>query len=172
MTDSRELQSPEGRLGVLLPGMGAIASTFIAGVELYKRKLGDLFGSLTQMQYVRLGKRYERRHRLVRELVPLAEPGDLVFGGWDIFSDSILEVARQAGVLPPERLAAVGEALDAIRPMPGVFDARYLPNLHGTHVKEGGTKMELARQIMDDIEEFRRIHQLERAVMIWCASTE
>ncbi len=173
MAEQRQapLQPPVGKLGVLMPGMGAVATTFMAGIELHKRGLGDLFGSLTQLQHLRLGKRYEGRRCPIRELVPLEAAEDLVFGGWDIFPDSAWKAAATARVLPPERLEPIRAALEAIRPEPGIYDERYLPRLRGTHIKTG-TKMECARQVMRDIEDFRQKHSLERVVMIWCGSTE
>ncbi len=171
-TNDNSISPPTGKLGVLLPGMGAVSSTLIAGIELYKRGLGKLVGSLTQNQSIRLGKRYEGRSCPIRDFVPLACPEDLVFGGWDIRADSLYQGAITAGVLPPEELEPVREQLEAIKPMPGIYDHRYLRNLEGTHVKQGATKMDLARQVMDDIEAFRERHGLDRLVMIWCGSTE
>ena len=167
-----KIEPCRGKLGVLLPGMGAIASTVIAGVELHKKKLGRLVGSLTQMQRIRLGKRYESRHPLIREVVPLATPEDLVFGGWDIFPDNVYQAAQKAGVLPLDRLQPVRKEMEAIRPMPGVFEQCYVRNLRGTHVKKGKSKYDLARQIMSDIERFKEENKLDRVVMVWCGSTE
>jgi len=170
--NDKPISPPSGKLGVLLPGMGAVSSTLVAGIELYKRGLGQLVGSLTQNQSIRLGKRYEGRFCPIREFVPLAEPEDLVFGGWDIRDDSLFQGAITAGVLAREQLEPVREALEAVQPMAGIYDHRYLHNLEGTHVKQGATKMELAHQVMDDIEAFRERHGLDRLVMIWCGSTE
>jgi len=170
--NAQEIQPSRGRLGVLIPGMGAVTSTFIAGVELCKKGLGRPIGSVTQMQTIRLGKRYEGRNPLIRDFVPLEKPGNLVFGGWDLFPDSVYQAACKASVLPRERLEPVRAALEAIRPMPGVFDPAYLHNLEGTHVKSGTGKEDLARQVMDDIRGFQREHGLGRLVMIWCGSTE
>ncbi len=161
-----------GRLGVLLPGMGAVATTFIAGVELAKKGKGDLFGSVTQHQHIRLGKRYEERRPLIREVVPLEKPENLVFGGWDLFPDDAWQAQEKAGVLSAATLAPVEQELRGIRPMPGAYDPAFLRNLVGTHVKKGGSKMDLARQVMDDVERFREAHDLERLVMVWCGSTE
>jgi myo-inositol-1-phosphate synthase len=161
-----------GRLGVLLPGMGAVTSTFIAGVELGKKGLGELTGSLTQLQTIRLGKRYENRRPLIRDFVPLAEPSDLVFGGWDIFPDSVYQAARKASVLPEERLLPVREELDSVRPMKAVFDRSFVKNLDGPHLKAGRGKMDMAEQLMRDIEGFQKRNGLDRSVMIWCGSTE
>ncbi|MBI5200120.1 MAG: inositol-3-phosphate synthase [Elusimicrobia bacterium] len=160
-----------GRLGILLPGMGAVTSTFIAGVELMKKGLGKPIGSLTQLQTIRLGKRYEGRNPLIKDFVPLAGVESLVFGGWDLFDDNVYEAALKAGVLTPEQIAPVKKELSAIVPMPAVFDQDYVKNLRATHVKEG-TRWELAQQVMEDIENFKRKNKLDRVVMIWCGSTE
>jgi len=161
-----------GRLGVLLPGMGAVASTFMAGVELFKLGKGHLVGSLTQNGRIRLGKRYEGRAPLLGEFVPLDRPENLVFGGWDLFPDNVWEAQKKAGVLPTPMLEPVKASLEAIRPMKAAFDPAFLKNLHGTHIKEGATKWDLAQQIMDDIRRFQDEHDLERLVMVWCGSTE
>jgi myo-inositol-1-phosphate synthase len=161
-----------GRLGILLPGMGAVTSTFIAGMELNRLGLGELVGSLTQMQTIRLGKRYEGRRPLIRDFVPLADPADLVFGGWDIFPDSLYDVALNAGVFPAATIEPARGALEAIRPMPAVFDREYVRRLDGPHVKRAATKWDLARMLMDDIESFREQNRCDRVVMVWCGSTE
>jgi len=167
-----KIEPCRGKLGLLLPGMGAITSTVIAGIELHKKKLGELVGSVTQMQRIRLGKRYEGRRPLIREVVPLATPEDLVFGGWDIFPDNVYQAAEKAGVLPTERLQPVRKEMEAIRPMPGVFEQRYVKNLRGTHIKKGKTKYDLALQLMADMERFKKDNGLDRMVAVWCGSTE
>jgi myo-inositol-1-phosphate synthase len=167
-----DIRPAEGKLGVLLPGMGAVATTFIAGVEAVKAGLGAPIGSLTQMGTVRLGKRTDNRSPRIRDLVPLAGPEDLVFGGWDVFEDNAYEAACKAGVLERPLLDRLRGALEPIRPWPAVFDQRYVKKLHGTHVKGGASWMEKARALMDDIERFKKAHGLSRAVMVWCASTE
>ncbi|MFA6092436.1 MAG: inositol-3-phosphate synthase [Elusimicrobiota bacterium] len=172
MNTPKNIQPGQGRLGILLPGMGAVTSTFIAGVELHKKGLGDLTGSLTQLQTIRLGKRYEHRRPLIKDFIPLAKVSDIVFGGWDIFPDSIYQAARKASVLHDSRLGAIRKELEAIRPMPAVFDRSFVKNLDGPNVKKGKTKWDLARMLMDDIESFKRKNRLERVVMIWCGSTE
>ncbi|MEK7657348.1 MAG: inositol-3-phosphate synthase [Elusimicrobiota bacterium] len=172
MKDGNTIAPCRGGLGVLLPGMGAVSSTFIAGVELCKKGLGRPIGSLTQMQHIRLGKRYEGRRPLIRDFVPLEKPENLVFGGWDIFPDSIYHAALKAGVLSETRLEGVRAELDAVKPMPAVFDQAFVRNLQGSNVKQGGSKWDLARQIMKDIDVFRKKNRLERVVMIWCGSTE
>ncbi|MFA5138521.1 MAG: inositol-3-phosphate synthase [Elusimicrobiota bacterium] len=167
-----KIEPCRGKLGVLLPGMGAITSTVIAGIELHKKGLGHLAGSVTQLQRIRLGKRYENRRPLIREFVPLQKVEDLVFGGWDIFPDDVYRAALKAGVLPEERLRPVAQTLSSIRPMPGVFDQGYVKNLQGTHVKTGKSKMHMAEQLMRDIETFKKENGLSRVVMVWCGSTE
>jgi myo-inositol-1-phosphate synthase len=169
---ARDIAPPQGRLGVLLPGLGAVATTLIAGVHLVNKGLAKPYGSLTQMQKIRLGKRTDPRFVPIGELVPLAHLEDLVFGGWDIFPDDAYASACTAGVLPAEMLAAVRNQLEAVRPWPAVFEQAYVRRLQGPHVKTGATKMDLAEGLMRDIESFRAGHRLERAVMIWCGSTE
>jgi myo-inositol-1-phosphate synthase len=167
-----QIQPPRGKLGILTPGMGAVATTFIAGVEAIRQKLARPIGSLTQMGTIRLGKRTENRTPMIRDFVPLAALDQLVFGGWDIFADSAYEAAAHAGVLGEKHLAAVKPFLDGIKPMPGVFDQSYVKKLHGTHVKTGKSKAELAEQTVADIANFKKAHNCDRLVMVWCGSTE
>ena len=169
---NREIVPPKGRLGVLLPGMGAVATTLIAGVHLVKKGLAEPIGSLTQMQKIRIGKRTEPRAIPIKELVPLAELGDLVFGGWDITSENAYETARNSGVLGDDVLSSVRQELESVKPWPGVFDQEYVRRLSGDHVKSGASKMELAEALMDDIKRFLADNDLDRAVMVWCGSTE
>ncbi|MBI5884208.1 MAG: inositol-3-phosphate synthase [Elusimicrobia bacterium] len=169
---SARVAPAKGRLGVLLPGMGAVTSTFIAGVELCKKRLGQPIGSLTQMQTIRLGKRYENRAPLIKAFVPLARLEDLVFGGWDLFPDSVYEAAVKCGVLAPDQFRPVSKELSAIRPMKAVFDPAYLRNLKPTHLKKYPNKWEAAQQVIADIAEFKRKNRVERLVMLWCGSTE
>ncbi|MBI1817370.1 MAG: inositol-3-phosphate synthase [Deltaproteobacteria bacterium] len=166
------LVPPTGRLAVLLPGLGAVASTFIAGVELVKKGCGKPIGSLTQMGTIRLGKRTEGRNPLIKDFVPLAELSDLVFGGWDIFPDNAYQTALRAQVLDRPLLEMIRPELEAINPWPAVFDREYVKRLDGTHVKSAPTKMDLARQLIGDIEEFQRGSGATRMVMVWCGSTE
>ncbi|MDX1687456.1 MAG: inositol-3-phosphate synthase [Candidatus Promineifilaceae bacterium] len=166
------IEEPEGKLGALIPGLGAVGTTFIAGVLNVRRNLANPIGSLSQMGTIRLGKRTEERSPLIKEFVPLAELDDMVFGGWDIFDDNAYEAARHAAVLGDEHLDAVREELEAIRPMKAVFDHNYVKRLDGPHVKQGATKMELAEQLREDIRQFRQEHGLDRLVMVWCGSTE
>ena len=169
---AKEIAPAKGRLGVLLPGIGAVSTTLIAGVNLINKGLARPFGSLTQMQRLRLGKRTNPRFAPIKELVPLAELSDLVFGGWDIFPDNAYEAAQAAGVLPPEMLEQVRPELSSIAPWPGVFDQTYVRKLDGPHVKTGPTKRHLAEALIRDIDDFRRANRLERAVALWCGSTE
>jgi myo-inositol-1-phosphate synthase len=169
---AKEIAPPRGRLGVLLPGLGAVSTTLVAGVHLIEKRLARPYGSLTQMQKMRLGKRTEPRWVPIRELVPLAGLSDLVFGGWDIFSENAYETAVTAGVVPIELLGKVRGELESLSPWPAVFDRAYVRNLDGTNVKKSGTKMELAEALMADIEAFRRESGVERCVMVWCGSTE
>jgi myo-inositol-1-phosphate synthase len=166
------IAEPKGKLGVLIPGMGAVATTFIAGVEAIRRRLARPIGSLTQMGTIRLGKRTDKRSPAIRDFVPLAELDDLVFGGWDIFKDNAYEAALKAGVLDRTLLDQVRDYLAAIRPMPAVFEQRFVKLLHGEHVKKGKNKMDLAEQLMEDIRQFQKTTGVSRLVMIWCGSTE
>src|SRR5262249_32524817 len=153
---AREIAPAEGRLGVLLPGLGAVATTLVAGVALIEKGLARPFGSLTQMQSLRLGKRTQPRWKPIREIVPLAALSDLVFGGWDIFPDNAFETATKAGVVPPEMLAAVRAELEALQPWPAVFEHDWVRNLNGTHKKSAPTKKQLAECLIDDIQKFRK----------------
>jgi len=167
-----KIAEPEGKLGVLIPGLGAVGTTFIAGVELIRRGLGKPYGSLTQMGTIRLGKRTENRVPKIKDFVPLAELEDLVFAGWDIFHENAYESAKKAGVLTQAHLDQVKDFLEGITPMPAVFDRNYVKRLDGPNVKKGATKYDLAKQLMDDIARFKEENKLDRAVMIWCGSTE
>jgi myo-inositol-1-phosphate synthase len=163
---------PKGKLGVLTPGMGAVSTTFMAGVELVRRGQSKPVGSLTQMGTIRLGKRTDARSPKIKDFVKLAELDDLVFGGWDIFSDDAFQAATKAGVLDAKDLAKAQKFLTGIRPMKAAFDQNYVKNLHGEHVKKGKTKFDLAEQIRADIREFKKKNKLDRLVMVWCGSTE
>ena len=162
----------QGKLGVLLPGMGAVSTTLIAGVELVKKGLGRPVGSLTQYGTIRLGKRTDDNSPLINDFVPLAGLDDLVFGGWDIFADNCYEAAVHAGVIETARLEAVRAELEAIAPSKAVFDQNYVKRLSGPHVKVGQNKYELAMQLMEDIEAFQDRSGATRMVMLWCGSTE
>ncbi|MDZ7374255.1 MAG: inositol-3-phosphate synthase [candidate division KSB1 bacterium] len=167
-----QIAEPRGKLGVLIPGLGAVGTTFIAGVELIRRGIAKPYGSLTQMGTIRLGKRTENRVPRIKDFVPLAELDDLVFGGWDIFEDNAYESAKKAGVLSDEHLEQVRDFLENIRPMPAAFDRNYVRRLDGPNVKKAKTKYELAQQLMEDIARFRDANGISRMVMIWCGSTE
>jgi myo-inositol-1-phosphate synthase len=166
------IEPAAGKLGVLLPGIGAVSTTFIAGVEAVKKGLARPIGSLTQMGTIRLGKRTEHRVPAIKGFVPLASLEDLVFGGWDIYPEDAYQAARNAGVLDPTLLEAVKPELKKIRPWPAVFDQRYVKRLQGSNVKKAKNKMELAEQLRDDIEIFKKKHRLSRLVMVWTGSTE
>lgn len=158
---------------MLLPGMGAVATTFIAGVELVRRGLGVPVGSTAELGTIRLGKAAAQRVVRIRDLVPLASLSDLVFGGWDVFPDDCYTAALKARVLEHAHLESVKDFLQEIRPMPAVFDPAYVPRLRGgTNIKSAKSKMDLAQSLMDDIERFRSESRIDRAVMIWCGSTE
>jgi myo-inositol-1-phosphate synthase len=166
------IRRPEGKLGVLTPGLGAVATTFMAGVESIRRGHTRPIGSLTQMATIRLGKRTDQRSPLIRDFAPLAELDDLVFGAWDPISDDAYTAAVKAGVLVDRDLAQVADFLKAIKPMPAVFDPRYVTRLNGPNVKQGKTKRDLAEQLRQDIRDFKARHDCSRLVMVWCASTE
>ncbi|MDE2292589.1 MAG: inositol-3-phosphate synthase, partial [Elusimicrobia bacterium] len=168
----RTIPAAKGKLGVLMPGMGAVTSTFIAGVQLARKGLARPLGSLTQFQNIRLGKRYENRAPLIKNFVPLAALEDLTFGGWDIFEDSMWDAAMNAGVLAEHQLAPVRKELESVVPMPAVFDQAYVRNLKARQFKKGATKMHLAEQLMKDIELFKKSSGADRLVMVWCGSTE
>jgi myo-inositol-1-phosphate synthase len=161
-----------GKLGVVLPGMGAVSSTFVAGVEAIKKGIAKPIGSLTQMGTIRLGKRTENRIPKIKDFVPLATLNDLVFGGWDLFSDNIYQAGVKAGVLERTLLDQVRPSLESISPWTAAFDKNYVRKLDGTHIKKGANKMDLAEQIQADIKAFQKQNNLSRTVMVWCGSTE
>ncbi len=161
-----------GRLGVLTPGMGAVATTFYAGVESVRRGLATPVGSLTQMGTIRLGRRTEHRSPLISKFVPLAKLDSLVFGGWDPIPDDAYTAAKKAGVLEKDHIEAIAPFLKQITPMPAAFDQHWVKKLKGTHVKKGKTKRDLAEQLREDIRQFKKTNKLDRAVAVWCASTE
>ena len=161
-----------GRLGILIPGMGAVATTFMAGVEAIRRGLGVPVGSLTQLGTIRLGKRTEGRTPKIKDFVPLAPLECLSFGGWDIYEDNAYEAAVNARVLEAPLLEQLKDSLSAIKPMKAVFDHEYVKRIDGPNKKTGTDKMVHAEQLMDDIREFKTSHGCSRLVMIWCGSTE
>ncbi len=167
-----EIAAPKGKLGVLLVGLGAVSTTFVAGVEAIKKGLGEPVGSLTQMGTVRLGKRTEKKIPKILDFVPLASIDDLVFAAWDLFSDDAYTSAVKGGVLEAGLLDQLTGELENIRPMKAIFDRRYVKRLDGTHVKKGDTKWELAEQLIEEIQQFEKDKSVSRMVMIWCGSTE
>ncbi len=172
MRKPTKIEPPKGKLGVLMPGMGAVSTTFMAGVELVRKGKAHPTGSLTQLGTIRLGKRTEGRTPLIHDFVPLGKLQDLVFGGWDLFPDNAYEAASKAGVLDAHHLDAVEGFLSKIRPMPAAFDQNYVKNLSGKNVKKAKTKYDLALEIQDDIRTFRKKSGVSRLVVIWCGSTE
>lgn len=167
-----KIQEAEGKLGVLLVGLGAVSTTFIAGVEAIKKGIGQPVGSLTQMGTVRLGKRTEGRVPRIADFVPLARLEDLEFAAWDIFPDDAYVAALNAGVLERGLLDQVKTELERIQPFRAVFDSRYVRKLSGPHVKEGKSKWDLAQQLMEEIRGFQQSRGVQRMVMMWCGSTE
>src|SRR6202048_2374224 len=172
MDKPKNIAAPKGKLGILLPGMGAVATTFMAGVELVRKKKATPVGSLTQMGTIRLGRRTDGRSPKIKDFVSLARLEDIVFGGWDIFPDSTYEAAAKAGVLDPHHLAAVKTFLSKIKPMPAAFDREYVKLLDGKNIKKGKTKYDIALQLKRDIANFKKKHKCARMVMLWCGSTE
>ena len=160
----------KGKLGVMVVGLGAVATTMIAGVEAVRRGIAKPIGSLTQMGTIRLGKRTENKSPLIKDFVPLADLNDVVFTGWDIFEDNVYEAAAHAAVLDKELLTQLKPYLETIKPLPAVFDQYYVKRLHGTHVKKGKNKRDLANQVIEDIRNFKKT--VDRVVMIWAGSTE
>ena len=167
-----KLLKPKGKLGVLIPGMGAVASTFIAGVEAIKQGIAKPIGSMTQMGTIRLGKRTENRSPIIKDFVPLFDFDKLVFGGWDINEENLYEIALRNGVLEKTLIDSVRKPLEDYTVMKGVFDKKYVKKLDGDWVKNGKNKMDLAKQIMDDIYSFNSENNVTDNVMIWCGSTE
>jgi myo-inositol-1-phosphate synthase len=166
------IEPAKGKLGVMIPGMGAVATTFVAGVEAVRKGIAHPIGSLTQMGTIRLGKRTDGRSPKIKEFVPLAGLNDLVFTGWDIFEDNMYAAARNAGVLERDLLDKVKGRLSAIKPMKAVFDHNYVKKIDGPNVKKGKNKLDLAEQLRQDIRDFKKSSGASRLVTIWCASTE
>lgn len=173
MKRKEEIQKAEGRLGVLIPGIGgAVSTTFLAGLDLVRRGLALPIGSLTQMGTIRLGKRFEYRIPRIADFIPLVRLDDLIFGGWDVFGENCYQAALQAGVLKREHLEAVSPFLEGIQPWPAVFNQKFVKNLVGPNVKPEASHLELIGAIKTDIDTFRREKKVSRCVMIWCGSTE
>lgn len=167
-----EIAPAEGKLGVLLVGLGAVSTTLVAGVEAIKRGISEPIGSLTQMGTIRLGKRTDDRVPKIKDFVPLASLDDIVFGAWDIFKENAFDAAMNAGVLDKDLLNQVSEQLASLKPMPAVFEQNYVKRLTGDNIKTGKNKMELAEQLIEDIAKFKSDNGCARLVMVWCASTE
>jgi myo-inositol-1-phosphate synthase len=172
VTRPLDIAPATGKLGILLVGLGAVSTTTIAGVMAIRKGLALPIGSLTQMGTIRLGKRTEARAPKIKEFVPLAGLDDIVFGGWDIFEEDCYAAARTAGVLEGSQLEAVRAELEAVKPMPAVFDRRYVKRLDGPNVKKGKNKRDLAEQVIADIRAFKAKHGCDRLVMVWAGSTE
>jgi myo-inositol-1-phosphate synthase len=167
-----DVKPAQGKLGILLPGMGAVATTFIAGVMSIRRGLGKPIGSLTQMGHIRLGKRTDNDSPAIKDYVSLAKLDDIVFGGWDIFPDNAYQAAVRAGVLESKHLEPIKEELEKIKPMTAVFEQAYVKKLNGPNVKKGTSKMNLAEQLMEDIKNFKSTNGCDRLIAVWCGSTE
>ncbi len=167
-----QIAPADGKLGVLLVGLGAVSTTFVAGVEAIKRGLAQPVGSLTQMGTIRLGKRTDNNVPKIKDFVPLASLDDIVFGAWDIFPDNAFDAAMNAGVLEKDLLNQVSEQLASLKPMAAVFEQNYVKRLHGENVKTGRNKMDLAEQLIDEIARFKSENGCDRLVMVWAASTE
>jgi myo-inositol-1-phosphate synthase len=167
-----EIAPPQGKLGVMLVGLGAVSTTLVAGVVAIRKGLAEPIGSLTQMGTIRLGKRTEGRSPRIKDVVTLAGLDDLVFTGWDIFAEDCYGAARTAGVLDKDLLEQIRPELQAIKPLPAVFDPHYVKRLDGPNVKKGKNKRDLADQVVEDIRRFKKENRLDRVVMVWCGSTE
>ncbi|MBL9013580.1 MAG: inositol-3-phosphate synthase, partial [Myxococcales bacterium] len=168
-----DVKPASGKLGILCPGMGAVATTFMAGVIAIRKGIGKPIGSLTQLGHIRLGKRTDGNSPAIKDYVSLAKLDDIVFGGWDIFPENAYEAALKAGVLEKhEHLEPIRAELEAIKPMTAVFEQAYVKKLNGPNVKKGSSKMDLARQLMDDIKSFKEKNGCDRLVAVWCGSTE
>ncbi|TBO40730.1 inositol-3-phosphate synthase [Pedobacter kyonggii] len=168
----QQVKAAEGKLGILMPGLGAVATTMIAGVAAIKKGISKPIGSLTQMGTIRLGKRTEKREPKIKDFVPLAGLEDLVFGGWDVYEDNVYEAAMNARVLDANLLRDVREELQAIKPMRAAFDRNYVKNLDGKYVKDLDNRYELALAVMEDIKNFKVENNCDRIVLVWCGSTE
>ena len=166
------IAEPKGKLGVLTVGMGAVATTMIAGAEAVRTGIALPVGSLTQMGTIRLGKRTEKRIPLIKDFVPLADLKSMVFGGWDLFKDNAYQAAKKAGVLGKDHVEKLKGFLKEVEPMPAAFEQKWVKNLQPNNVKTGKTKMDLAEQVMADIERFKKQSRADRLSMIWCGSTE
>ena len=167
-----QIQPAEGKLGILIPGMGAVTTTFIAGIEAIKQGMAKPIGSITQLNTIRLGKRTDNNTPKIKDFVPLAKIEDLEFGGWDIFEENCYEAALHAGVLEKTLVESLRGPLEKIKPMPAVFDSDYVKRINGPNLKPKGSKMDHAEMLMDDIRNFKERTGSSRLAMIWCGSTE
>jgi len=172
MDKPSKIAPAKGKLGILLPGMGAVATTFMAGVELVRTGKSAPVGSLTQLGTIRLGKRTDGKTPKISQFVPLAGLDDVVFGGWDIFKDNAFQAAENAGVLNDKDLAKVKPFLSKIKPMKAAFDKNFVKLIDGPNVKKGKNKYEIALQLKDDIANFKKTSKVSRLVACWCGSTE
>jgi myo-inositol-1-phosphate synthase len=163
----QQVKAAEGKLGILMPGLGAVATTMIAGVAAIKKGISKPIGSLTQMGTIRLGKRTEKKEPKIKDFVPLAGLEDLVFGGWDVYEDNVYEAAMNARVLDANLLRDVREELQAIKPMRAAFDRNYVKNLDGKYVKDLDNRYELALAVMEDIKNFKAANNCDRIVLVW-----
>ncbi len=172
MNQPKSIAPATGKLGVLIPGMGAVATTVIAGVEAIRAGIGQPIGSLTQMATIRLGKRTAGRSPLIKDFVPLADLDSLVFGGWDVFPEDAYDSAVHAGVLDERLLDQIKDPLKGVKPMPAIFDRSYVRRLEGSNVKSTKSKWDAVLEVREDIQRFKADNRVERLVMIWCGSTE
>lgn len=167
-----DIQSASGKLGILMPGLGAVSTTFIAGTIAIRKGISEPIGSLTQMGSLRLGKRNENREVNINDFVPLSSLDDLVFGGWDIFEDDCYEAAVKAGVIDVNLLDQIKSELSSIKPMKAVFDKKFVKKLDGKYVKSVKGHRERIDALRQDIRDFKKVNDVARVVMIWCGSTE
>lgn len=168
----KQVEGANGKLGIMMPGLGAVATTMIAGVVAARRGLSKPIGSLTQMGTIRVGKRTDNNEPLIKDFVPLAKLEDLAFGGWDVYEDNVYDAAMKAKVIDGHLLYDIKDELEAIKPYKAAFDKNYVKNLDGTYVKEAATKWDLAQQVIEDIKDFKAKNNCERIVLVWCGSTE
>ena len=167
-----EIAEAKGKLGILLVGLGAVSTTFVAGVEAIRKGIAEPIGSLTQMGTIRLGKRTDNNSPKIKDFVPLADLNDVVFGAWDIFTDTAYEAALNAGVLEKDLINSLSEELSSLKPMKAVFEQSYVKRISGENVKTGKNKMELAEQLIEEIAQFKEEKGCDRLVIVWAASTE
>src|SRR5450432_4503375 len=172
MQRPEKVQKADGKLAVLVPGMGAVSTTLMAGVMLANKGLVKPIGSITQSGTIRLGKRTDNRVPRIKDFAPLAKLEDIVFGGWDLFPDTAYEAAAHAKVLESKDLEPVKAELSKIKPMPAVFYPEFVKRLHGTHIKKAASKFEMVEQLRADIRNFIKDNGCSRAVCVWCGSTE